>query len=222
MRLDEFENIELEEDWRKKVAAGALGLAALSGLPNLSPSNLPQGYKASHQLPKPQRPLTQIENYLAKTAQQAGMKGHELAQLLAQASHETGNFVAMEEQGDKKYLMHRYWNNIPMRKALGNKHPSDAIRYKGRGFIQLTGRGNYERMGKILKIDLLNHPELAKRPDIASKIAVQYFKDRVEPNVQDFSNTQAVTKKINPHDKPASTQDRDDKFQQYKNLLSVK
>jgi len=221
MRLDEFENIELEEDWRKKVAAGALGLAALSGLPNLSPSNLPQGYKASHQLPKPQRPLTKIENYLAKTGKQAGMAGHEIAQLLAQASHETGNFMAMEEQGDKKYLLHNYWNNVPMRKALGNKHPSDAIRYKGRGFIQLTGRGNYERMGKLLKIDLLNHPELAKRPDIASKIAVQYFKDRIEPSVQDFNNTQAVTKKINPHDKPESVKDRDDKFQQYKNLLGM-
>jgi putative chitinase len=167
----------------------------------------------------PARKLTGVEDMLKKTAQQAGMKGHEVAQFLAQTAHETGNFMAMEEQGDKKYLMHRYWNNVPMRKALGNKHPSDAVRYKGRGFIQLTGRGNYARMGKLLNVDLLNHPELAKRPDVAAKIAVAYFQDRVEPNVQDFSDTKAVTKKINPHDKAASTKDRDDKFKQYNNLL---
>ena len=108
-----------------------------------------------------------------------------------------------------------------MRKALGNIHKSDAIRYKGRGFIQLTGRANYARMSKLLGIDLIHNPEKASHYDVATKIAIQYFKDRIEPNVQDFSNTQAVTKKINPHDKLTSTQDRDAKYQQYKNLLEL-
>jgi predicted chitinase len=64
------------------------------------------------------------------------------------------------------------------RKDLGNTQPGDGPRYKGRGFIQLTGRANYAAYGKKLGIDLVGNPDLALRPDIAAKIVVAYWKDR--------------------------------------------
>jgi hypothetical protein len=63
------------------------------------------------------------------------------------------------------------------RKDLGNYVPGDGPKYKGRGFIQLTGRNNYTNYGKVLGIDLVCHPELALQPEISAKILVQYFKD---------------------------------------------
>lgn len=42
--------------------------------------------------------------------------------------------------------------------------------YYGRGFVQLTWFENYELMGKIFGVDLLNKPELALDLEIATKI----------------------------------------------------
>ncbi|MGJ7493423.1 XVIPCD domain-containing protein [Variovorax sp. ZT4R33] len=65
------------------------------------------------------------------------------------------------------------------RRNLGNTEPGDGWKFHGRGFVQLTGRYNYERYGKALGLDLVNHPDLASEPANAAKIAVQYWKERV-------------------------------------------
>ncbi|MDB5097754.1 MAG: Membrane-bound lytic murein transglycosylase precursor, partial [Cyanobacteria bacterium RYN_339] len=64
------------------------------------------------------------------------------------------------------------------RKDLGNTQPGDGPRYKGRGYIQLTGRSNYRYYGQKLGLDLENNPDLAMRPDVAARITAVYFKDR--------------------------------------------
>jgi putative chitinase len=70
---------------------------------------------------------------------------------------------------------------------------------------------------QALGIDLLNQPELAERPDIAAKIAVWYWQTRVKPHINNFNDTKAVTKKINPALR--GLQDRHAKFIDYKNIL---
>jgi peptidoglycan L-alanyl-D-glutamate endopeptidase CwlK len=66
------------------------------------------------------------------------------------------------------------------RSDLGNQGPPDGERFKGRGFIQLTGRFNYERMGQTLGLgkELVEHPEIANNSEIASKILAAFLKDK--------------------------------------------
>lgn len=67
------------------------------------------------------------------------------------------------------------------RKDLGNYCPGDGPKYKGRGYIQLTGRKNYESYGKAIGVDLVCHPELALDVTNAAKILTIYFKDKGIP-----------------------------------------
>lgn len=62
------------------------------------------------------------------------------------------------------------------RRALGNIAPGDGARFKGRGFIQLTGRDNYRRIGAKLGVDLLNTPEMANDSQTAGRILACFLK----------------------------------------------
>lgn len=58
---------------------------------------------------------------------------------------------------------------------MGNTQKGDGYKYRGRGFIQITGKDNYARIGKALGIDLVNNPDLANKPEIAAKIVPLFF-----------------------------------------------
>jgi len=69
---------------------------------------------------------------------------------------------------------------------MGNKVAGEGYKYRGRGYIQLTGKNNYADMSKKLGIDLVNNPELANDPNIAFKIAIQYLKDNKNKNIDNI------------------------------------
>ena len=60
--------------------------------------------------------------------------------------------------------------------SLGNTEPGDGAKYIGRGYIQLTGRGNYQNVSRIVFGDdtLLRNPELLSGPE-APRIAVTFI-----------------------------------------------
>jgi len=64
------------------------------------------------------------------------------------------------------------------RKDLGNLGPPDGATFRGRGFVQLTGRENYLRYGKKISQDLVTNPELANDSDIAAQLLAIFLKDR--------------------------------------------
>ena len=55
---------------------------------------------------------------------------------------------------------------------LGNTKAGDGVRYKGRGFVQITGRKNYKDWSSRLGVDLIGQPALAQDPKYAVKILV--------------------------------------------------
>jgi len=62
--------------------------------------------------------------------------------------------------------------------SLGNTDPGDGYKYRGRGFVQSTGKYNYAKLGQSLGLDLVNKPELlSEDPNVMAAAAVQFYKD---------------------------------------------
>lgn len=61
--------------------------------------------------------------------------------------------------------------------TLGNNANGMGELYKGRGFIQLTGRFNYSKYGGKIGIDLVSDPERANDPEIAAAILAAFLKE---------------------------------------------
>lgn len=62
-----------------------------------------------------------------------------------------------------------------LRRDIGNGAPGDGALYKGRGFVQLTGKFNYEKFGRQLGLDLINNPDLANDRDVAARILAAFL-----------------------------------------------
>lgn len=89
----------------------------------------------------------------------------QLAYLLATAYHETAHdFVPKREYGSAEYFIRRYWLNQKVARWLGNDSAEEAVKYCGRGLVQITGEVNYERFG------IADKPDKALDTDISVKI----------------------------------------------------
>ena len=66
------------------------------------------------------------------------------------------------------------------REDLGNQGPPDGRLFKGRGFIQLTGRDNYQRYGEAIGLGdrLVGNPDLANDAEIAARLLARFLKDK--------------------------------------------
>jgi len=66
------------------------------------------------------------------------------------------------------------------RKDLGNTQSGDGPRFKGRGYVQLTGRANYTGIGEQIRIKLVSNPQLANDPHIAGLVLAQFLKNHAK------------------------------------------
>lgn len=64
---------------------------------------------------------------------------------------------------------------------LGNKQPGDGYRYRGRGFVQLTGFENYQRYGAKINVDIVSSPDLANAPEVAAVLLATFLAAHKEP-----------------------------------------
>jgi len=154
---------------------------------------------------------------LERTAKAAGIVGVELAQLLAQCHVETVGFQTLKELPNK--WQKHYEPPSKTASMLGNIKPGDGQKFLGRGFIQVTGRYNYNQFAQNSGIDVVTRPDLLEKPDTAAQATVDYWLTRVRPNVKDFTNTEAVTKLVNNAKKHLSQ--RNAAFNQYANKLPL-
>jgi putative chitinase len=102
---------------------------------------------------------------------------------IATIAVETPNFLPIQEKyangsTPEAYFGRMYWTNREVAHQLGNLSLADAVAFKGRGLIQITGRDNYELYGELLGMPLDTKPELALVPSVASEILAAYFKRR--------------------------------------------
>jgi len=95
-----------------------------------------------------------------------------LAYMLATVYHET----AFTMQPISEYGSDAYFTRYENRPDLGNNQAGDGALFRGRGYVQLTGRKNYEKMTPIVRSfypnspDFTHDPEAVKDPNFASVI----------------------------------------------------
>ncbi len=111
------------------------------------------------------------------------------AHFLAQLAHESDGFKTTVE-----YASGAAYEG---RRDLGNTHPGDGKRFKGRGLIQLTGRANYAAASQALGVDFVAKPELAAQFPHAIRVAGWYWQTRKLNFLADKDDVLAVTRKIN-------------------------
>lgn len=96
--------------------------------------------------------------------QTKGLLRGQASYILATAFHETDRFQTMEEYASGEAYQGRV--------DLGNTEPGDGKRFKGRGYVQLTGRLNYEVASLTVGRDLLASPDDAALPELAAAITI--------------------------------------------------
>ena len=106
-----------------------------------------------------------IETLIAATA---GLHITHRAYLMATAKHETANTMQpITEYGGRKYF--DKYDTGKLAKALGNtpEADGDGFKYRGRGYVQITGRANYAKFG------IASEPDKALDPELAAYILVR-------------------------------------------------
>lgn len=115
------------------------------------------------------------------------------AAFLAQVGHESGGLHWTVEIWGPTPAQLRYDG----RADLGNVHPGDGFRYRGRGLIQVTGRANYERLGNALGVDLVQSPELLGQPELAARSAGCFWQAHALNVYADSGAFELLTRRIN-------------------------
>ena len=181
----------------------ALGLIQDDTLPSVVPA-------VSVQVVSQMFPFTAVGNikanlpFVLQALEVRGLSDRSMVLMaLATIRAEAEPFLPLEE-GISKFNTSPNGHSFDLydnRKDLGNTGPPDGELYKGRGFVQLTGRDNYRRFGPQLSTpaDLEAHPTLAAAASIASELLALFIGDR-EPQIKDalmHDNLMAARRLVN-------------------------
>lgn len=114
-----------------------------------------------------------------------------IAAFLSQVIHESGSFKYLTELDTGKAYEHR--------KDLGNVNDGDGVKFKGRGYIQITGRNNYNAVSQsFFGNDLLiKEPELLATPEYGMRSAFWFWDTRKLNDLADKQFIETITKRIN-------------------------
>lgn len=113
------------------------------------------------------------------------------AHLLAQCAHESGVWRYKEEIASGAAYEGR--------KDLGNTQTGDGKRYKGRGYVQLTGRANYRKYGPVAGADFEGNPTIVATKYFADTACMFWKSNKLDAKAVDSTETtiKVVTKRIN-------------------------
>lgn len=154
-----------------------------------------------------------------ETAEEAGLTSPLRVQhFFAQIAAETGGIKRLDENLNysRERLLTIFGNRVTPAEATqlankpeaianhvyankngnGNKASGDGWRYRGSGFIQLTGRGNFRDRGAEIDMDLEGNPELARTPEPGFSAALAYWKARNINTAADGGISEATQKSV--------------------------
>jgi putative chitinase len=169
--------------------AGVRTLTALQGIVAPPPASVLGQFSTAVVSPMfPHTPLANIKRnlpFVLAALDEAQLRDRPMVlTALATVRAETESFEPVAE-GQSRYNTSPDPKGHPFdlydhRKDLGNSGPPDGERFRGRGYVQLTGRANYATYGARigLKGQLIDDPELASEPAIAAKLLAAYLKDK--------------------------------------------
>jgi putative chitinase len=168
----------------------------------------------------PETVLSQIPDVIEKFKIDTPLR---LAHFLAQCAHESGNFKVTTENLNyskeglmkvfKKYfpneILAKQYERKPNaianrvyggRMGNGDENSAEGSKFKGRGFIQLTGKENYTAFDKVVDDDIIADPDLVatKYPLLS---AAWFWNSRNLNALADAGSTDddvtKITKKVN-------------------------
>lgn len=121
------------------------------------------------------------------------------AAFLAQIGHESGGLHWINEIWWPTAAQRRY----EVRQDLGNNQPGDGYRYRGRGWIQLTGRDNYRRATQRLRARFPDCPDFEESPELvatarwAAMTAADFWHTNNLNALADAGRFESITRLIN-------------------------
>lgn len=116
-----------------------------------------------------------------------------VSHFLAQILHESGCFKYSFEIWGPTAAQRDYEGRI----SLGNNELGDGFKFRGRGWIQLTGRKNYKLASTEFGIDLIANPDLAAQYPLVAMIPGWYWFRNNLNYFADLNDLQTITHKIN-------------------------
>lgn len=169
-----------------------------------------------------------------------------MAAFLAQIGHESaGLTVAVEnlnysaqglantwpkryraEDGSPNELAHRMARkpeqiaNHAYANRMGNGDPEsgDGWKYRGRGFIQTTGKTNYHELSRGIGINVVSVPDLLLQPEYAALSAAYFWHANGLNELADTGRFDLITRKINGGTNGAA--DRNRRWEEAKRVLA--
>lgn len=152
-------------------------------------------------------------NVILDVAELYNLSIPQLSYIFATVYHETAYTMKPVKEGYwlkdlvmKNWAERKYGYQTRIGKVLGNSKPGDGAKYMGRGYVQLTGRRNYELFSFRTKEDLVNYPDKAMQPRIAAYILFEgmidglytskKLYDYINPINKDYINARRVVNGI--------------------------
>jgi putative chitinase len=142
------------------------------------------------------------------------------AAFIGQCGHESGNFRVLEE--NLNYAADRLMKIWPKRfptievaqpyhrnprkiankvyaNRMGNRDEAsdDGWRFRGSGWVQLTGHDNFYHFGKAMGEDFVMKPDLVRTPEYAAQSAGWFWSTHKCNQIAESGDWKALTKRIN-------------------------